>query len=40
LDKNSTKDQIQKFIDISNEIVKSINNAYDFLEKDKRKTSN
>ena len=32
MDRNTTKDRIQRFIEISNEIVKSINSAYDFLE--------
>ena len=40
MDRNTTKDRIQRFIEISNEIVKSINSAYDFLEKDKIKTNN
>jgi hypothetical protein len=40
MDKNITKENIQKFINISNEIVKSVNSAYDFLEKDKRKVNN
>jgi hypothetical protein len=40
LDKNPTKEKIQAFIQISNELVKSVNSAYDFIEKDKRKSSN
>ena len=39
MDKNTTKERIQKFIYISNEIVKCVNSAYEFLEKDKRKVN-